>query len=418
MRYWFIWISLMQVSVTFAAEGGVGNALTLNEAIIKVLEHSPQLKATDLESRSAAARIRAVQQSPAFQASVEFENFSGSGRYRGSDELETTLRLSKVLELGNKADLRGEVAQQKALLLRSEQDAKRLDLLAETTRRFIHVVTDQERLTLAKDSYALSEKTLNVVKRRVAAGKSPNAELRRAINAVARKALELEHAKHELATSRVKLAIIWGDTTPLFISADANLFLLEPTRSFDEVVLLLANNPDLIRFATQQRLSQARLKLARSRGNSDVEVTGGVRHFNDTDDTALVLSLNIPLGTSARAEPYIEEAEFSSLQDPQIHLQRQLTLHATLFEVYQEIKHAIESVSTLRETIIPNAAQALKDYENGYAAGRYSFLELTEAQRALLDARLEAVMAATKYHQYRIEIDRLTGAGLLTGVTP
>ena len=69
--------------------------------------------------------------------------------------------------------------------------------------------------------------------------------------------------------------------------------------------------------------------------------------------------------------------------------------------------------STLRETIIPQAKRALSDYEKGYKAGRYSFIELTEAQRILLDSRLEAVMSAANYHNYRIEIDRLTGAGLL-----
>ena len=52
----------------------------------------------------------------------------------------------------------------------------------------------------------------------------------------------------------------------------------------------------------------------------------------------------------------------------------------------------------------------MRDYEKGYGVGRYSFLELTEAQSALLNSRLEAVMAAANYHRYRTEIDRLTGA--------
>ena len=139
MRPWLICMCLLYVSVSFAADESTENTLTLEQAILNVLEHSPQLKAADLEARAAAARIRTAQQSPAFQTSVEFENFSGSGRYGGSDNLETTLSLSKVLELGNKADHRGEVAQQKAMLLRNDQDARRLDLLAETTKRFIHV---------------------------------------------------------------------------------------------------------------------------------------------------------------------------------------------------------------------------------------------------------------------------------------
>ena len=49
----------------------------------------------------------------------------------------------------------------------------------------------------------------------------------------------------------------------------------------------------------------------------------------------------------------------------------------------------------------------------GWKIGSASdFLELTEAQKLLIDLRLELVNTASDYHRYRIEIDRLTGAGL------
>ena len=130
------------------------------------------------------------------------------------------------------------------------------------------------------------------------------------------------------------------------------------------------------------------------------------------------MSLNIPFGSSSRAAPAIEEAELSDQRETFVYQHRYLELYATLFEVHQQIEHAIETIKTLRETINSQAQSVLADSENGYKAGRYSFLELTEAQRALLDSRLEAVLAAADYHRYRIEIDRLTSAGLTTGVNP
>jgi cobalt-zinc-cadmium efflux system outer membrane protein len=72
----------------------------------------------------------------------------------------------------------------------------------------------------------------------------------------------------------------------------------------------------------------------------------------------------------------------------------------------------------LRRRIIPEAERALRDFEKGYALGRYSFLELLNAQRTLLGARLEAVQLAADYHRYQTQIDRLTGGGLMTGGTP
>ena len=69
----------------------------------------------------------------------------------------------------------------------------------------------------------------------------------------------------------------------------------------------------------------------------------------------------------------------------------------------------------MRNKIIPQAEEALRDYEKAYAAGRYSFLELTEAQQMLIDLKMEAITAAANYHRYLVEIDRLTAADLTAG---
>ncbi len=401
--------------VSFAAQAEstkTVSMLTMDQAIINVLERSPMIKAADYESQAAAARIRTAQQSTKYSGSIELENFAGSGLRSGTDALETTLSLSKVLELGDKAKLRGDLSQNKAMLLRNEQDSKRLDLLAETAKRFIEVVTDQQRLINAKESNAIAKRTKWVVSKRVEAGKAHTAELRRAKISLARSRLKLDHAEHELETARLKLATLWGETDVSFATAAANLFEIEPAEPFESLVTLLERNPDLVRFATEKRLAQSQIMLARSKGQADMELTGGLRHFNFTDDTALVLSLNIPFGSTSRAGSTIKEAEMMALSEPLIYEQQYLALYETLFELHQEIKHAIDAVTDLHKTIIPQAKQALTDYEKGYSAGRYSFLELTEAQQLLIDLKLEVVIAASDYHRYQIEIDRLTGAGL------
>lgn len=415
MRQLFIYLLLIPAISALAADKAAQNSLSLDQAIVNVLERNPMLKAADYEAKAAAARIRTARLTPAFQTSIEFENFGGSGTLTGGDFLESTLSLSKVLELGDKAKLRGDVAQNKAMLLRNEQDAKRLDLLAETTKRFIQVITDQERLTIAQDSLALAERTHDFVEVRVNAGKLPNAELQAAKIALAKKELDMEHARHALATSRLKLVTLWGETQTDFTTAEADLFEIDPPAPFESLVQLLERNPDLVHFATESRLAKTHIQLARSRKKANIEIAGGVRHFNITDDTGLVMSLNIPLGNRSRAAPRVEEAEMTGMRNPYDLEQRRLELYATLFEVHQELKHAIEMESTYRKTIIPLAQSTLQDYEKGYASGRYSFLELNVLQRVLLESRLESVMAAADYHRYRNEIDRLTGAGLSTG---
>lgn len=410
-------LGILGFGCCFASELPAQDQLTFDEALLAVLENNPVLLAGDYQAQAAAARIRQAQQSTPVQVKLELENFAGSGVFSGDNLLETTLSLGKVLELGNKVDLRGEIAHNEAALLGNERDAERLDLLAEAARRFIHVVVDQERLKIARDKLALAERTVAIVDERIRVGKSPDAERHRVRIAVARAELELEHAEHELATSRVKLATQWGDNEPDFSSAHASLFDLKPVESFDALAQLLERNPDLARYASEQRLAEARVRLAQSRRRMDIELSGGLRYFNLNNDSALVVSASLPLGSGSRAAPGIESSQLLSDRQPLIYRQRQLELYASLYEIYQELSHALTASQTLHEQIVPEAELALRGYEKGYRTGRYSLLELSDAQDLLLDARLEAVMTASDFHNYRIEVERLTGQAMSTGVS-
>ena len=417
MRYWkYLVLVCLQLPVVHASEATINNPLTLDQVMLRVLEGNPQLKQSDLGAAAAAARIRHARLGTPTTIKLELGNIAGSNNYQNDNLAETTLSVAKVLEFGDKPTLRGAVATQQATLLHNEQSARRLDILSEAARRFVHVIIDQQRLLIAKDKMALVERTFRTVKQRVKAGRSPVAERRRVAIAVARAEVELEHAEHELATSRLKLVTMWGETATTFGMAQGALFQLQKVAAFEQLEKLLDRNPDLLRYATTQRLAEARVQLAQSRRRADIELSGGVRYFSNTDDSAFILSATIPLGSASRAAPRIEETELHAQQEPYRYTQRRLELHASLYEIYQELLHARTAVDALRQKIIPEAKRALRDYEKGYAAGRYSLLELTDAQRSLLEARLEAAMAASNYHRNRIEIERLTGMAMPTAM--
>ncbi len=392
--------------------------LGLDQVMIRVLENNPRLKADDMEAQAAAARIRQARLSSPYRVGLEFENFAGSGDYQGADRLETTLSLAKVLETGAKPARRGELAEQEAKLLRTEQDAQRLDLLAEAARRFVHLVVDQQRLAIAQENLTRVEQMHTAVERRVRAGASPAADRRLIAISLARAEIELEHAEHELASSRLRLSTLWGETHPAFGSAQADLFALQPPAPFETLAALLENNPELITLAGAQRLAEARLQLARSQRRANIELGAGLRYLNGPQDAALVFSASVPLGTSRRAAPGIESAQHLAQSEPFNFEQRYLALYAALFEVYQEMLHARTALAMLRTRMIPEAEQALRDYQRGYDAGRYSLLELSVARKTLLELRREAVMTGGNYHRYRIEIERLTGTRLSTGAKP
>lgn len=389
--------------------------LTLGQALARVLENNPQLQAADFDTRAAAARIRQQSQGTPWRVGLAMDNLAGSGQ--GGD-LETTLTLGRVLELGNKSALRGSVAEQQASLLRHAQDAERLDLLAEAAQRYLAIAHVQARRGLADEQLATAQKTQRAVKRRFRAAKATKAELSRAEIAVARAELVLEETDHLLLTSRNRLGVLWGEFKPDFQQVAETLFQLPQVPDYAALEKLIDNNPGVARLATQAHLADARLQLARARREPDIDLSAGIRRFSAGDDTGLLFSLSMPLGSRGRALSHEEEAQALAQREPLLAQNRQLALRATLFGLHQELIHERDRLEMLRTRIIPAAKRALDDSNRGYANGRYSLLELSQAQDALLQARLETLDAAVSYQRNRIQIDRLTGATPRPGVNP
>ncbi|HEY9198277.1 MAG TPA: TolC family protein [Gammaproteobacteria bacterium] len=393
-------------------------SLTLSQAVARVLDSNPQLEAADFDTRAAAERIRQQSQSTPYTLGMDLENLAGSGVASGTRGMEATLSLGRVLELGDKPRRRGEIAQLEAGLLRHEQDAQRLDLLAETARRFLALARAQAERELAEQRVALMRRTGNSVDQRVNLGKAPAAERSRVQIDLARAELSLEETDHLLGNGRHRLAVMWGAFEPDFGTVQADVFRLDAEPDFAALDRAIERNPALVRLATLERLGAARVALAQTRARPDPELSAGVRHLNQSDDVGMVLSLRMPLGSASRAAANISEAEALAAREPLLAQDRRLALRATLYGLHQELRHARDRYETYAKRVIPAAEQAVADYSEGYAAGRYSLLELSAAQTSLLEARSEALSAAIEHHAARIEIDRLVGAEPEKGVAP
>jgi cobalt-zinc-cadmium efflux system outer membrane protein len=395
-----------------------GQPLALQQAIALTLRHNPTLQAAAYASQAADARIRQAERALPLRAGLELENFAGTGATRRLEAIEATLSLTRVLEPAGKTKGRSELARREARLLGDEQDVQRLDLLAETARRFLQVVAEQERLVVEQDATELARKTLEMVTRRARIGKVPRAEQQKAEIALARAELDLSRVQHQLSSARHSLAVSWGDTQATFSVAQADLSTLPSVAPFPALQAHLERNPELTGLATAQRVSEAREQLARAGRRPDIELAAGVRYLNEIDDTAFVLAASVPLGMGRRARPEIDEARARLQREALNYAERKLALDATLYALHQQLLQTRLEVESLSGRIIPAADTALRDYQQGYRAGRYSFLELADAQRVLLDARRELISTAADHHRFRIEVDRLTGGIPIPEDTP
>lgn len=415
-------LALLLASRAFAAAGPSPSAaaptavtapLTLREVVVAALRHHPELAAFEPKLRAQQARTRMAGLDPALQLSFDLANALGSGETSGVNAVEATLALSRVIELGGKRNARMAVGAAGTGLVNAEFQVRELDVLAEVTRRFIIVAERQEQLALAVRGRDLAERTVATVERRVASARSPHAELDRARIALDRARLDEQRAAAQLDTARIELAATWGaDRTALdgrrFDAVAADLHALPEPGIYEDFATRLAGNPDLLRLATESRLREAELRLARTARRADLTVALGVRRLEASNDEALVASVAMPLFASRRAIPAIEEAQAHHDLAGAQYRAAEVRLRTVLYGLHRSLHQEVAMARTVERELLPRAEEALRETRYAYERGRYSFLEMVDAQREFLDLQAVLIDACVQAHLLRTEIERLT----------
>ena len=391
--------------------------LTLREAIDAALAGNPELAASAYEIEAQDARTRQAALTPSIGLGVEAENLLGTGDFDGVDEAELTLALSSVIELGGKADARIAASRASRDALDTERMVLQLDVLAEVARRFVDVAAAEQRLDVAKRSAELSAQTVAGAKRRVDAAKSPHVELDRALIAMDRTRLEQGRAIAVLDSARRQLTATWGNAAAaaeakLENGVYADLFAMPVVGDFAALRERLTASPDFLRFASESRVRAAELRVATTLQRPDVTVGIGIRHLQSPDDQAFVGSISIPLASARRADGHIAEARAKlALTDAERRV-AETKASATLYELVRLLEQAVLEVDTLKSDVAPRSEEALRETGYAYERGRYSYLELVDAQREYLSVQDALIASATDAHKLQIEVERLTNASL------
>jgi cobalt-zinc-cadmium efflux system outer membrane protein len=386
--------------------------LTLAEAVERTLKSNPELRVYAPRRRAAEQHESTVALRPPFQLETEVQDAFGTGRASGFDSAETTVAFSQVVELGDKRGLRVDAATAGTALVDAARAVAELDVLAEVTRRFIHVASDQEHLVVTQRATALAEENVAAATTRVAAARAPEVELRRARVTRARAGVEQEHAEHELLSSRRLLAAMWGDTDASFENVSADLYALPQSEGYEALVARLVDSPDFARFTSEERLRDAQLRVAEAHARTNLTVRAGLRELHDTNDEALVFGVTLPLFSRSRTRSEVAEAQALREQTAAEREAHRVQAEAQLFELFQELRHAITESEVLRSSVLPEMEAALEATRTAFERGRYSYLEWVDAQRELVEVQRQLIDAAANAQLYRTEIERLTGEAL------
>ena len=403
---------LMLIPWTSTQAEQVEHKLTLSSAIKYSLEQNPSLKVFEFRKIALRGQQETASLRPAYEVGFEAENFSGTGNFSGSDNVELTVSLSSVIEMGDKRTARVNVVNSSRAQLDVQRQVEALELFGEVTRRYIDVLAAQERVTLAEEGAQLAQNTLNEVTKRAKRGATPEAEVKRAQAAAGQSQLTVSSEKQQLAYLKVALAALWGEKMPSFSKVEGNLFQFGEDVEFQRLYARTKQNPAITIFATEERLKEAEIRLAKTQASTNIRWSIGLRQFQETDDTALTAGFNVPLFSSKRSTGSIISAiaardEVLTRKEAAL-----LKLHTQLFRAYSSRQQAIFSFKKLQSNIIPSLKQALKETRKAYQRGRYSYLDYLTARQELITARRSLIDAGSAALRYGADIEQLTAEPL------
>jgi cobalt-zinc-cadmium efflux system outer membrane protein len=385
----------------------LAQSLTLNDVLSRAAETDPSARVNAARVEAAGASVRAADFGPRPRVGVDMEDFAGSGPYRRADGSQTTAYYEQVWERGGKRDARVQFARSEQSVAQQRARLRMLDLFEKVQGAWIEALAADAAVIVAQERLVVAETAEKEVARRVGRALDPLFAGERARTALAQARIAVDQALETSRLARVTLATWWGGTEA--VRLDPGQFQINAP-----MVNGSSNMPDLDLLAAERDSADANLRLAEANTTTDPTFRVGVRRFGQGDNVALVAGASIPVGVNSAGRPAIDRAQAErvaaegELAAARLQRKREADrLHASRVTIASE-------VSRIDGEVIPTATRAATMVRDGYNRGgsAFTFLEVADAQRSLLEAKTRRIELLRRFHLDGARLDRLSGRHL------
>ncbi|CAI8838136.1 MULTISPECIES: TolC family protein [Pseudomonas] len=376
--------------------------LTLESALQAARDNNPELAAArwGIDIAAGERRQAGVLPNPALSWEVEDTR-------KGSQT--TTVGVSQLFELGGKRGARLDVADRDAQLAALELERQGNALRADVIGAFQAAAQAQEGLQLAEQSLRLSERALQVVQGRVKAGSASPVEATRAQVQLSEVRLEQGRAEQRLTIAYQQLAALTGAPMAPFSRVDGGLGADSSLPSRTLLLDRLEQTADLRLARLQIDQREAALGLARSQRIPDLTVSVGSQYSETDRERINVVGLSVPIPLFDRNQGNVLAAARRADQARDQRNGAELRLRSEVVQALTQWSTAAQEVQTFERSILPSAQQALDAATRGFERGKFAFLDVLDAQRTLVAARLQYLQAQAQSSEARVRLERIFG---------
>jgi cobalt-zinc-cadmium efflux system outer membrane protein len=381
--------------------------MTFNEAIDIAYKNSPLIKAQIAQIQKAQGTLTQSTLLPNPQVSAEFENISGSGAYNNFNSAETTFSIQQPIVLGGRLDAQGRANTKYVHVQQAQLEALKSNVYRQVGEAYINLLYGQRWIQVAKKLVHLNERIVLSITTRMRAGASSKVDLKLAQVALGESKITLSRARRKQAALQIQLVNLLNIRSkhPLIVSDSGVPHRVRSWKS----ILSKANESNFL--AVQRVLIEAnksKIIADKKQAWPNLNAALGMRHFSATDDNALVasLSMNLPIFNYNQGTVKSSQSVYSkSIFD---YRQAALKLNSELRTYYLDAVQNQEEAQIVTRDLLPTAKSAVHLARKGYAAGRYSYLQLANAMRMLLNEEKHFIDAHAKLDKAIINIKGLT----------
>lgn len=388
-----------------SVEEPTGN-VTLRQALALALLRNPDLASTSWDVRMSEARRLQASLPPNPEVAFDMDLFSPLRL------AEKTLQLGQVIFLSPKLQQQTQVAVLQRDLAGWDYEARRIRAFTDTAKAFVVLRAAQEQVSLAEELLNISQKMAQTASERVRSGKASPLEEMKARVELGNVRIGLEQARQAVPAARKLLAVQWGSTSPQFEKAEAQFDVAAPIPTAEQMETLLAQNPEVARWATEMEHRRAVLRLERSRAIPDLVLAGGWKREGETGRNGGIFNAAIPLPIFDRNQGGIREAEYGVAKARAESQAAQSKVYSELAEAYQALATAHGQALILKNDVLPEAQKAFDASLEGYRQGKFGYLDLLDAQRTLFQAKVQYIGVLADYYSASANVEGLIGQSL------
>ncbi len=403
-------LMLLMPVLSFAQDqdGAVQKGITgysMQTIIDIAIKNNPALATSKLELGAAEARLKqeGLWDNPTFTA--ESENFSGDNP--GFSRTENTFWLSQPLLLGGKRDFRKKIALGELEIVQLSHDARRRYLIQSVEEAVYDMLLAQEMMELARQAEEIARDVYKA-KESISEDEYSQEVLISIEIELSEAEMDVLNAEKDLKIARRQLALLLGENELFPGECRETLEREYKIPEYSQLKnCLLSKNPEILVHTVREEQGTNLLRYAKSERIPDVELSVGVRQFNEDDTYSFVSGISLPLPLFNRNQGGIQEA---LINQKKLEVEKNAEINSLSLELdehYRTFTLLEKEITVFKERILPKAEEMLKKIMEGYEKKEIPYIGVLEARRKHIETQKKYIETLRDFNAIIAHLERL-----------